>query len=95
MTNDGGKYLPWKPPNPVAVSPTEYEVEASRRAQRSGVWFSCAQENEQRLVDAEELQRRIREAVETWEAIPDRPPDHLSLYRLIDALALERSPLDG
>ena len=51
-----------------------------------------AKENEQRLADAEELQRRIRQAVEAWEAIPDRPPDHQSLCRLIDALALGRGP---
>jgi DNA-binding transcriptional MerR regulator len=53
-----------------------------------------AKENEQRLVDAEELQRRIREAVETWDTIPDQPPDHQSLCRLIDALALGRGRLD-
>lgn len=47
-----------------------------------------AQENEQRLVEAENLQRRIREAVKTWEGIPDQEPDHASLCRLIDAVAL-------
>jgi DNA-binding transcriptional MerR regulator len=50
-----------------------------------------ANENEQRLADAERLQKRIREAVGMWEAIPDQAPDHQSLCRLIDALALERS----
>ena len=47
-----------------------------------------AKDNEQRLIEAENLQRRIREAVEKWEAIPDQPPDHQSLCRLIDAVAL-------
>jgi len=51
-----------------------------------------AKENEQRLIDAESLQRRIREAVEAWEVIPDQPPDHQSLCRLIDAVALGRGP---
>lgn len=51
-----------------------------------------AQENEQRLVDAAHLQRRIREAVAAWEAIPDQAPDHRSLCRLIDAVALTPSP---
>lgn len=45
-----------------------------------------ANENAQRLLDAEKLQRRIREAVGTWEATPDRQLDHQSLCRLIDAL---------
>jgi len=48
-----------------------------------------SKENEQRLVEAQRLQRRIRDAIETWEKIPDRPPNHQSLCRLIDALALE------
>ena len=48
-----------------------------------------SKENEQRLADAQRLQRRIREAMQTWERIPDLPPDHQSLCRLIDALALE------
>ena len=48
-----------------------------------------AKENDQRLADAERLQRRIREAVATWATIPDQPPDHQSLCRLIDAVALE------
>jgi DNA-binding transcriptional MerR regulator len=48
-----------------------------------------ATENEQWLAEAQRLQRRISEAVEAWEKIPDQPPDHQSLCRLIDALALE------
>ena len=48
-----------------------------------------SKENEQRLAEARRLQRRIRDAIETWEKIPDRPPDHQSLCRLIDALAIE------
>ena len=47
-----------------------------------------ARENEQALAEAQRLQRRIREAIDTWEKIPDQPPDHKSLCRLIDALAL-------
>jgi DNA-binding transcriptional MerR regulator len=50
-----------------------------------------AKENERRLADAEHLQRRIREAVGLWETIPDQLPDHESLCRLIDAVALERT----
>jgi DNA-binding transcriptional MerR regulator len=50
-----------------------------------------AQENEQRLAAAGDLQRRIREAVDAWEAIPDQAPDHKSLCRLIDAVALPPS----
>lgn len=46
-----------------------------------------AEENERRLADAESLQRRIRAAAEAWKAIPDQPPDHQSLCRLIDAVA--------
>ena len=48
-----------------------------------------SEENEQKLAEAQRLQRRIREAVDAWEKIPDAPPDHQSLCRLIDALALE------
>ncbi|HEX9878375.1 MAG TPA: MerR family transcriptional regulator [Gammaproteobacteria bacterium] len=48
-----------------------------------------ATENEERLADAQRLQQRIREAVETWETVPDQPPDHESLCRLIDAIALD------
>lgn len=47
------------------------------------------QENEQRLAEAQHLQGRIREAINAWEKIPDQPPDHQSLCRLIDALAVE------
>jgi DNA-binding transcriptional MerR regulator len=47
-----------------------------------------ATENEHALAEAQRLQRRIREAIDTWERIPDQPPDHKSLCRLIDALAL-------
>ena len=50
-----------------------------------------AMENEERLADAARLQQRIREAVKAWEALPDRPPDHESLCRLIDAIALAES----
>ena len=48
-----------------------------------------ATENEERLADAARLQQRIRETVKTWETLPDRPPDHESLCRLIDAIALD------
>lgn len=48
-----------------------------------------ASENEERLADAQRLQQRIREAVKTWETVPDQPPDHESLCRLIDAIALD------
>lgn len=53
-----------------------------------------ALENEERLAAAVRLQQRIREAVKTWETLPDRPPDHESLCRLIDAIALDGS-VDG
>ena len=48
-----------------------------------------SEENEQKLAAAQRLQGRIREAIDAWSKIPDRPPDHHSLCRLIDALALE------
>jgi DNA-binding transcriptional MerR regulator len=48
-----------------------------------------AKENDERLAAAERLQRRIRAAVDSWETIPDQPPDHESLCRLIDAIALD------
>lgn len=54
-----------------------------------------ARENEQRLAEAELLQRKIRAAVATWETIPDQAPDHESLCRLIDALALTSKDPDA
>ena len=47
-----------------------------------------AAEHEERVADAQRLLLRIREAVHAWAEIPDRPPDHESLCRLIDAVAL-------
>lgn len=46
-----------------------------------------AADNERRLAAAKRLQSRIRAAVDLWETMPDEPPDHESLCRLIDALA--------
>lgn len=46
-----------------------------------------AEDNERRLAAAKRLQSRIRAAVDVWETMPDEPPDHESLCRLIDALA--------
>lgn len=51
-----------------------------------------ATENEQRVTEAAVLQRQIREAVEAWETMPDQNPDHQSLCRLIDAVALAPAP---
>lgn len=48
-----------------------------------------ASENEEQLAGALRLQQRMREALDAWETLPDRPPDHESLCRLIDAIALE------
>lgn len=50
-----------------------------------------ALENEERLAAAMRLQQRIRQAMKTWETLPDLPPDHESLCRLIDAIALDES----
>ena len=50
-----------------------------------------ALENEERLAAVVRLQQRIREAMKTWETLPDRPPNHESLCRLIDAIALDES----
>jgi DNA-binding transcriptional MerR regulator len=47
-----------------------------------------AADNEGRLAAAKRLQARIRAAVDLWGTMPDEPPDHESLCRLIDALAL-------
>jgi len=54
-----------------------------------------ATENDERLADAQRLQQRIREAVKTWETVPDRPPDHESLCRLIDAIAFDEDAGDA
>jgi len=51
-----------------------------------------AEENARRLAAAERLQRRIHTAVAVWETMSDQPPDHQSLCRLIDAVALEPNP---
>ena len=47
-----------------------------------------AAEHEKRVADAQRLLLQIREAVQAWTGIPDQPPDHDSLCRLIDAVAL-------
>jgi DNA-binding transcriptional MerR regulator len=47
-----------------------------------------AAEHEKRVADAQRLLLRIREAVQAWAGIPDQPPDHESLCRLIDAVSL-------
>ncbi|NIO40683.1 MAG: MerR family transcriptional regulator [Burkholderiales bacterium] len=47
-----------------------------------------ARDNERRLAAAKRLQARILAAVDLWETMPDEPPDHESLCRLIDAVAL-------
>ena len=48
----------------------------------------------ERLSDVEEkinylsrLRRRLREAQQLWDTMPDRPPNHRSLCHLIDAIA--------
>ena len=48
-----------------------------------------AEENERRLSEAQRLQRRMTKAIASWKEMPDYPPDHESLCRLIDAVALE------
>lgn len=48
-----------------------------------------AKDNEERLAAANRLHVRILAAVELWETMPDRPPDHESLCRLIDAIAVD------
>ena len=48
-----------------------------------------AAENAQRLEEAQRLQRRIHEALRTWQEMPDQLPDYESLCRLIDAVAFE------
>ncbi len=47
-----------------------------------------ARDNERRLAAAKRLQARIRAAVDLWATMPDEAPDHESLCRLIDALAI-------
>ncbi len=47
------------------------------------------EDNAKRLEEAIRLQRRMSDAIKTWSQIPDQPPDHNSLCRLIDAVALE------
>ena len=53
-----------------------------------------AEENEQRLSEERRLQRRISDAIATWREIPDQAPDHESLCRLIDAVAMEDTNSD-
>jgi DNA-binding transcriptional MerR regulator len=48
-----------------------------------------AAENAERIAGAERLQRRISEVLRAWSQVAERPPDHQTLCRLIDALALE------
>jgi len=48
-----------------------------------------AKDNEERLAAAGRLQRRIRAAIALWETMADRAPDHQSLCRLIDAIAVD------
>ena len=52
------------------------------------------EDNENRLREALRLQRRISDAIATWSAISDCPPDHHSLCRLIDAVVLEEADDD-
>jgi DNA-binding transcriptional MerR regulator len=54
-----------------------------------------ANDNEEGLAAAARLQARIRAAMELWETMPDRPPDHESLCRLIDAIAVDAADDDG
>ena len=49
------------------------------------------QDNEKRLEESMRLQRRMSDAIATWNEIPDQPPDHRSLCRLIDAVAIEET----
>lgn len=53
-----------------------------------------AAENEERLAAAQRLQQRIQEALTAWQTIPNQPPSHESLCRLIDAIAIDGS-VDG
>lgn len=48
-----------------------------------------ARDNEDRLAAAQRLQERIARAIALWKSIPDQPPDHNSLCRLIDAIAID------
>jgi DNA-binding transcriptional MerR regulator len=54
-----------------------------------------ANDNEEGLAAAARLQARIRAAMELWETMPDRPPDHESLCRLIDAIAVSDNDADA
>lgn len=45
-----------------------------------------AHANHQRLEDLNRLQVRVEEAIDLWETMPDRLPDHESLCHLIDAV---------
>lgn len=50
-----------------------------------------SRQNEERIAAARRLQQRILDAMELWETLPDGNPDHESLCRLIDAIALEEN----
>ena len=45
------------------------------------------QEIESRLKNLKRLKRRLKQAEELWETMPDRPPDHRCLCHLIDAVS--------
>lgn len=47
--------------------------------------------HEECLAAAGRLQARIRAAVRLWETMPDQPPDHERLCRLIEAIAVDEA----
>lgn len=52
-----------------------------------------AAENRGRLKNLKCLQDKVEEAVAQWETMPDKPPDHDSLWHLIDAVAQAKGDL--
>lgn len=67
----------------------DVDAGGSPRAQVRELIRRRANENERRLTEAQQLQRRMRRAIATWEAMPDDPSNHLDPYQLIDALFLD------
>ena len=52
-----------------------------------------SRDNQERLQELARLQARMDKAIELWESMPDRPPDHECLCHLIDAVSKDDSGL--
>jgi MerR family Zn(II)-responsive transcriptional regulator of zntA len=67
-------------------------VAPSQRVRR--IIRTRAKDNEERLAAAQRLQDRIQRALDQWESRRDGLPDHESLCRLIDVIAIDSADDD-